>query len=891
MRPRLKLHHASIVLSAILLFSCGGKSDLEISKPVQKPPSTIPGPRPDFGPRDYVLFESGQVRPLAISNDGQQLYATNTPDNRLEIFTISDDSILHQHSVNVGLEPVAVAVAPNGNVWVVNHLSDSISIIDVASTIPHVINTLLVGDEPQDIVFAGSEKQRAFISTAHRGQNSPIDPQLTTPSVGRADIWVFDPSKITYSSAHSASQIDAIITLFGDKPRGLAVSADKSRVYASIFKSGNQTTSIAPSNIRKGLPIADSDNVEQPDSGVILQFNGKQWLDDQGADFSASVPFSLPDYDVFEINADDTMPKQTRRWSGVGTTIFNLAVNPANQKIYASNLNANNHTRFAGQGLNSTTVNGHLADNRITIIDNESVLPRHLNKHLSFQSPQGTENDRQLSLSMPQQMQFSADGLQLFVTAFGSQKVAVLQSKTLENDSFNPDSNNHIELSAGGPTGLVVDALRNKLYVMTRFDNGISTIDIATKMEVDHLTMFNPEPDSVVKGRVFQYDARLTSGKGNDSCGTCHLFADTDGLAWDLGDPAGKVKNNPNAFIAISNPAPPNNFHSMKGPMLTQSMRGLTGHGPMHWRGDRTGDNRVNDETLEEAAFKEFNEAFVGLLGRDEELTPEQMQLFTDYAMQVTYPPNPIRALNNQLNPTEAAGFKIFKEGVVRIQTGELEVCAQCHTLDEANGHFGTLGLMSDNGQSGERNFKIPHFRDQYQKVGSFGWGFESPPATGPQVRGFGWNHNGSTSGNFVIADLGMSAEPLAQIRAFLFAFPTEQAPIVGQQITLSPISDDSVHERISLLVERALVTVPVPECDLVAKGIINKQARGFVMNSDGKFISDVATDAPFALEELVELAIEDDNAMTFTCTQWGSGRRIGIDRDGDNILDGDEKY
>ena len=36
------------------------------------------------------------------------------------------------------------------------------------------------------------EKNRAFITTAHRGQNSPIDPQLTTPGVGRADVWVFD---------------------------------------------------------------------------------------------------------------------------------------------------------------------------------------------------------------------------------------------------------------------------------------------------------------------------------------------------------------------------------------------------------------------------------------------------------------------------------------------------------------------------------------------------------------------------------------------------------------------------------------------------------------------------------------------------------------------------
>src|SRR2546430_10042502 len=41
----------------------------------------------------------------------------------------------------------------------------------------------------RDIVFAGPGRSRAFITTAHRGQNVPYDPQLTTPGIGRADVW------------------------------------------------------------------------------------------------------------------------------------------------------------------------------------------------------------------------------------------------------------------------------------------------------------------------------------------------------------------------------------------------------------------------------------------------------------------------------------------------------------------------------------------------------------------------------------------------------------------------------------------------------------------------------------------------------------------------------
>src|SRR5437870_5932812 len=89
----------------------------------------------------FVTFESGQVRPLALSPDGTRLFAVNTPDNRLEIFNVCSDSdanctagtLSAAGSVPVGLEPVAVAARSNTEVWVVNHLSDSVSIVDVGS--------------------------------------------------------------------------------------------------------------------------------------------------------------------------------------------------------------------------------------------------------------------------------------------------------------------------------------------------------------------------------------------------------------------------------------------------------------------------------------------------------------------------------------------------------------------------------------------------------------------------------------------------------------------------------------------------------------------------------------------------------------------------------------
>jgi len=51
----------------------------------------------------FVTFESGQVRPLALSADGTRLFAVNTPDDRLEIFDLSGAMPAHQSSVPVGM--------------------------------------------------------------------------------------------------------------------------------------------------------------------------------------------------------------------------------------------------------------------------------------------------------------------------------------------------------------------------------------------------------------------------------------------------------------------------------------------------------------------------------------------------------------------------------------------------------------------------------------------------------------------------------------------------------------------------------------------------------------------------------------------------------------------
>lgn len=862
-----------------------------------------------FG-KNFWHFESGQVRPLALSPDGSKLYAVNTPDNHLEIFTVTASGLEHVESVPVGLEPVAVAARSNGEVWVVNHLSDSISILDVSVTPARLVRSLHVGDEPRDIVFAGAVAlpgdpfPRAFITTAHRGQaNAMVGGEkygdFFTSSVGRADVWVFDADNL---GSLMGGEPETIVTLFGDTPRSLAATASGDKVYVGIFHSGNKTT-VIPEQGNFTTPNASFN--APPEIPTIVQFDGTDWVDANN-NVDNSVRLELPDYDVFEIDADANIPVEVQRFSGVGTILFNMAINPTTGKLYISNTEANNLEP------NEPDITGNIHRARISIIDAVGqVAPRHINKHINYNIVPSSAATRAASLATPTAMTIAADG-KLYVAAFGSAKVGVFETAELDNDSFTPSAASHITLSAGGPSGLVLDDSRDRLYVMTRFDNGISVIDRSTATEISHLTLHNPEPASIVAGRQFLYDATETSSNGEASCAACHIFGQMDDLAWDLSDNlATDVILNPNPFnplldqiMFLITPA----FHPMKGPMTTQSLRGMDNHGPMHWRGDRSGALVGGSFDDEDAAFKQFNPAFVGLLGRTAQLDAAQMQDFTDFSLQLSYPPNPIRNLDNSLTSDEQAGRDLYFEP----NTDQVSDCSGCHTLDQAAGMFGTDGQSTFEGAP--QLLKVAHLRNMYQKVGMFGaipqsgtvlgQNVEFPssgPADLPQVRGFGYTHNGSvdslesfTGGN-LFSYPGNRANAINRISKFMLVFPSELAPVVGQQVTLDSTNSGVVGSRIDLLMQRSQVFQANPvsaqqrECDLVVHGVVAGNQRGWLFNATTlQFDPDYPVEPGKTDAELRALAAAGDE-LTYSCVPPGSGYRIALDRDMDGLLNFEE--
>jgi YVTN family beta-propeller protein len=100
-------------------------------------------------------FEARHTHSIGLTPDGHRLLAVDSAEGRVSIFNVTDISnsapVLEQE-IPVGIEPVAVRARTNDEVWVVNEVSDSVSIVSLSRRT--VIATLQVPDEPADVIFA-----------------------------------------------------------------------------------------------------------------------------------------------------------------------------------------------------------------------------------------------------------------------------------------------------------------------------------------------------------------------------------------------------------------------------------------------------------------------------------------------------------------------------------------------------------------------------------------------------------------------------------------------------------------------------------------------------------------------------------------------------------------
>lgn len=769
-----------------------------------------------------VNFESAPVHPVSLSIDGQSLFVTHLADHRLVVFDLSGAQPVRSQEIMVGLEPVAVRQRTANEVWVVNHVSDDISVIDLS--LGSVVATLQTGDEPTDVCFANG---RAFVVVSQEDR-----------------VLVFDTGDLSIPPI----SIDLALS----DPRSIALSGSGNHVYVNALEGGNRTTAIdfqivsgaggppSPDPPMNGaLPAA-------PDVSLIVQQTAGNWLDETGGNWNASVPYTVLDHDLAEI--DVVTLAITRYFEDAGTNTYNLAVNPVTSELFVTGQEADNLTRFVPK------LKAAFLENRVTKIDATTGAPSpvHLNSHINYGDPAGNASERALSLSMPLDVTFASSGTVAYVASFGSGKVGVLDASGNVTGRINVGP---------GPAGLALDEGRNRLYVYHRFNSTLGIVDLSNFSMGEHPLGFDPTPQAVLDGRPMFYETEDASAHGDLSCASCHIFGGVDGIAWDLGDPTASSMIPPanDPFNLLPD------FHPMKGPMTTQSLKALAGTEPFHWRGDK-------------AALIDFNGTFPDLLGRATTLSAGAFQMMEDFILSLRYPGNPFRSLDDQVpgslngaNPVN--GEQLFLTGgIVGGQN-----CVDCHTLPT-----GENGLIIPAGPIQESEAKVVvHLRNLYEKTR-----FDNQASA--TVRGYGFIHDGTVDDLFTFLDFSAfdfaSNSDQEDVAAFLLAFDTGTHPGTGAQWTFDGTVDPAGTARLNTLEGEATAN----SIGLVAKGTVGGQSRGWTYAGGGLWTPDKESETDISQAALLATA-GAGTELTITGVPDGCQWRLGVDRDLDGFRDGDE--
>ena len=893
------------------------------------PPITAGAPRTVT--TTFVNFESPHGHSIDVSDDGKFVAACNTIEHRVELFE-AGAVLRHLGSIPVGLDPVSVRFRGKNELWVVNHLSDSVSIVDLPARV--IAETLQTDDEPVDIVFAGD----------------PIKAYVTCSSVDKILVW--DPENLP--------QVAAEIEIEGEDPRSLAVSPDGMTVYAAVFESGNRTTILGggigddslmsyppnavsdpdspyagqnppPNRASEIIPAILGTTATPPRVGLIVRKGADgRWIDDNEHDWTRFVSGELShrsgrvegwdmiDNDVAVI---ETSTGEVSYVEGLMNLCMGIATNPASGGVFVVGSDATNEIRY------EPNLSGTFVRMMGAIVEPDGPgdpAIKDLNPHLSYDVATVPQEERDRSIGEPRAVAFAADGSKAFVCGVGSNNVVVFDA-----NGTRAGKSGTIEVGEG-PSGIVCDAARDRLYVLNRFDPSVSVIDSESEKVVETVAFVDSTPEIIKVGRRAFMDTHRTSGLGQASCASCHVDGRLDRLAWDLGNPAGEGTQD--TVSLLTNPKQTAvDQHPMKGPMTTQTLQDIIGKGPFHWRGDR--------RTIED-----FNPTFEALLGDDEMLSDEDMLAFKTYLASLHFPPNPHRTMDNALpedmplpghittgrfgkageplpNGNAQRGFDTLFKGRKHSKLGGHQ-CIDCHAQTSGLSTTRVMSIegtrhvvhgLSDQVASTQPAFKIVQLRNLYDKVGF--------NATSKRSRsGFGYFHDGSVDSleRYVSEDMFEieSQQEVSDLVAFLLCFSGSDSTVTERRSWNSTLvtrttsrethAGVGVQRTTSIRTTKAacledclkLTTIASRrEIELIAHGLEQGRPTGWFYQADAmaarfpdradlqRFVPAKAKGRQRSLQEFIDSEVP----VTFTLVPRGSGRRLALDRDLDGLLDGDE--
>jgi YVTN family beta-propeller protein len=613
-------------------------------------PAETPRPATKIG---HPSFVTPHASPIVLT--GGKVFVTNTPDDTVDVIDASTRAIVRR--VDVGISPVGLAVRPDGmEVWVANHTSDSVSVIDNNPKSPTYLQVLATiqdfdtttkatrFDEPVGIAFASNSKAYVSLSSENK-------------------IAVINVSK---------RQVENSLAINAQDPRAIVVRGD--RLYVLPFESNNKTQlSGGGGKLDGNLKTFDAYEHSIRNNNVLSI----------GAVVDIIKHPDVPDRDLYIF--DTKTDKQVEVVDTLGTLLYGLTVDSKGRVFIAQTDARNDVNGRAGtkkHGLAELENRAFL--NRITRVETGPAKSKASFIDLEPLPPQLPKKGE--ALATPFAIEVSGDDSTLVASAAGSDKLFTVDAATGKVLG-------RVTVEAV-PEGIALESDRDgkpaRAWVLNAAANSVSLVNLTDlknpKVETS-IALNDPTPAAVKRGRI-AFTTASASTTGTFSCASCHPDGHTDQLLWVLKTP----------IVTGGNQIQPRS---------TMPVRGLRDTAPFHWDGipgdpyggiNSASTNRpVPANSSAEVAESSTRHLVDGGLGstmmmvgdktvNDEgkagELSKAQRDDMAKFLLSVPFPPAQRRAFDNELSSTARLGFKLFHvDGDNDPTKRKPNVCGDCHRM------------------------------------------------------------------------------------------------------------------------------------------------------------------------------------------------------------------
>ena len=601
----------------------------------------------------HPAFLSPHVQPILVHED--HVFVANTPSDTVDVIDAKSRKIVHR--IDVGIDPVSLALRPDGKeLWVANHVSDSVSVIDLDDSKPtfmHVVATVqdidpkskaTRFDEPIGIAFANDRK--AYVALSSENKIAVVD------VVSR---------KVTKG-----------LPIRAQDPRAIIVRND--RLYVLPFESNNKT------QLSGGYKI----------DGKLVTFNAHQHSIANNNVLSLGHVTDIvkhprvPDRDlfVFDVKTD----KLIQTVDTLGTLLYGMTVDSKGTVFVAQTDARNDVNGRAGTKKHGLKELGNRAFlNQVTKVRFEGGKAR--KPEFLDLEPLPPENPADgMALATPFAVVVSGDDSTLFVSAAGSDKVFSMDAKSGKVMG-------RVKVGAV-PRGIALSPAHGgkpkRAWVLNAVDNSVSILDVSDPSNLrlsKTIPLKDPSHPEFKAGRIAFNRADASSTK-TFSCASCHPDGHTDQLLWVLKTP---IVTGGNQIM----------------PRSTMPVRGLRDTAPFHWDGI-PGDpyGGTNSASVRKAVkpnsdpndpvsttrhlvdgglastMKQVEDDSTNDEGKAGLMNSKERDLLSKFLLGVTYPPAQRRAYDNELSARAEEGFDLFHiKGDNDPTKRKPNVCGDCHRM------------------------------------------------------------------------------------------------------------------------------------------------------------------------------------------------------------------